>query len=123
MSAAQDKEVSGASRLESGVDLCNKKGVRVAMDGYHLGGQAVAFDPKQHHALSRPTDWVIAGYSPLGTRKLEPEHVAELDALGFKLAPAQEDLPRVCKLVGPNPNVCPCQCFQAGGEGECRRNT
>eukprot|EP00439_Symbiodinium_sp_Y106_P000023 s9351_g1.t1 len=107
VSAAQDKEVSGASRLESRVDLCNKKGVRVAMDGYHLGGQAVAFDPKQHHALSRPTDWVIAGYSPLGTRKLEPEHVAELDALGFKLAPAQEDLPRVCKLVGPNPQRMP----------------
>ncbi|CAE6927973.1 RE1 [Symbiodinium sp. CCMP2592] len=75
---------------------------------YQLGVGVVSFDPKFRHALTPATNWVIAGYSPLGTRKLASDAVADLKEFGFNL-PHEGDVnpPRVCKLVGPNPQRMP----------------
>ena len=68
-------------------------------------GQSVAcFNPKSRHTLSRATNWVIAGYSPLGSNQLPSDDLVTLQTLGFRPRPV-EQVPCICKLVGPNPQM------------------
>ena len=64
------------------------------------------FDPKCRHAVLPATNWVIAGYTPLGYRKLNSFKQHQLIELGFRL-PSLDRTPMVCKLVGPCPSRLP----------------
>ena len=61
---------------------------------------------KHRHAVLPATNWVIAGYTPLGSSKLSTGAREMLHNLGFK-APQIVPSPQVCKLVGPNPQRMP----------------
>ena len=63
------------------------------------------FDPKLRHSVLPATNWVIAGYTPLGSSKLPPARLRELEELGFRTP--EPSLPTVCKLVGPCSNRLP----------------
>ena len=63
------------------------------------------FDPKLLHEVTPAIHWVIAGYTPLGTSKLRKECLDTLSSLGFRLPELKEPPPKVCKLVGPNPQM------------------
>ena len=63
------------------------------------------FDPKQRHSVLPATNWVLAGYTPLGSCKLPPAKQNELRELGFNVPGAV--MPTVCKLVGPCPHRLP----------------
>ena len=69
-----------------------------------VGQGVVGFDPKRHHALLPATNWVIAGYSPLGSYGFEGTNATTLQTLGFRF-PTQVRIPQVCKVVGPNPQM------------------
>ena len=69
-----------------------------------VGQSVVVFDPKRHHALSASTNWVLAGYSPLGSYGFQGSSAATLQTLGFRF-PSPESFPQVRKLVGPNPQM------------------
>ncbi|CAE7279390.1 RE2, partial [Symbiodinium microadriaticum] len=64
------------------------------------------FDPKRRHAVLPATNWVIAGYTPLGYQKLSTFKQHQLIELGFRL-PSLDRTPTVCKLVGPCPDRLP----------------
>ena len=64
------------------------------------------FDPKRRHAVLPATNWVIAGYTPLGYQKLSTFKQHQLIELGFRL-PSLDRTPAVCKLVGPCPHRLP----------------
>ena len=66
----------------------------------------MTFNPKQRHAVLPATNWVIAGYSPLGSKSLPDSKRKQLESLGFKI-PLDHPLPSVCKLVGPCPDQLP----------------
>ena len=66
----------------------------------------MTFNPKQRHAVLPATNWVIAGYSPLGSRCLSQPKQTQLANLGFRI-PFEPPLPSVCKLVGPCPQQLP----------------
>ena len=63
------------------------------------------FDPKLRHSVLPATNWVIAGYTPLGSSKLPHAKLRELEELGFKSH--EPTPPTVCKVVGPCPNRLP----------------
>ena len=44
------------------------------------------FDPKLRHSVLPATNWVIAGYTPLGSHKLPLAKRSELEGLGFRYA-------------------------------------
>ena len=69
-----------------------------------VGQSVIPFDPKQYHTLLPAANWVIAGYTPLGFSNLPAADLETLVELGFRLPPPK-DGPRVCKLVGPNPQM------------------
>ena len=64
------------------------------------------FDPKCRHAVLPATNWVIAGYTPLGYKKLTSFKQHQLIELGFRL-PSLDRPPAVFKIVGPCPNRLP----------------
>ena len=68
----------------------------------------MAFDPKALHSLSPSSNWVVVGYTPLGTHKLKEEDKSSLHGLGFSLPLPTKPLdPSVNKVVGPNPQRMP----------------
>ena len=75
---------------------------------FQLGRKVVAFDPKALHSLSPSSNWVVVGYTPLGTHKLKEEDKSSLHGLGFSLPlPTKPRDPSVNKVVGPNPQRMP----------------
>ena len=52
-----------------------------------LGRAACCFDPRNYHAVRKRSDWVLVGYTQLGTKKLMPTDRDILDQLGFPLSP------------------------------------
>ncbi|CAE7765514.1 GIP [Symbiodinium sp. CCMP2592] len=70
VSPVQSSEEQGETDSDPSAEFLDSHGRQVVLKGRRLGEKAIAFDPKQHHALTEPTDWVIAGYSPLGTSRL-----------------------------------------------------
>ena len=77
----------------------DEKGIE--RQGYRLPltQSTATFDPKQRHSVLPATNWVIAGYTPLGSHRLPSNRRSELKELGFRLPGAA--MPTVCKLVGP----------------------
>ena len=73
---------------------------------FPLTQATTVFDPKCRHAVMPATNWVIAGYTPLGYKKLSAFKQHQLIELGFRL-PSLDRTPAVCKLVGPCPTRLP----------------
>ena len=48
-----------------------------------------AFDPRRHHAVRMQPSWLIIGYTPLGTNKLNPRDLMLLTSWDFPLGTAQ----------------------------------
>ncbi|CAE7531161.1 RE1 [Symbiodinium sp. CCMP2592] len=108
LSEQASEGVEGAWKVEKGVTMTNPGGDEELGNEYQLGAQVVAFDARRHHAVSPATNWVIAGYSPLGTLKLPSKELDWLRELGFSPPiGAQGEQAQVCKLVGPNPQRMP----------------
>ena len=98
--------VEGDSPL---MDGCEREDAQGRMHkGYllPLTQATTVFDPKRRHAVLPATNWVIAGYTPLGYQKLSTFKQHQLIELGFRL-PSLDRTPAVCKLVGPCPNRLP----------------
>ena len=96
--------VQGSTRVDEARTLSVGRGVEEDGCEHHVGNAVIAFDPKIRHALSPASNWVIAGYSPLGTGKLAAESIARLRELGFDMPSLSEcDGIQVRKVVGPNP--------------------
>ena len=53
-------------------------------DVVNLADKVQSFDPRRYHAVRRNPDWVIVGYTPLGTHKLGAADRNLLYDLGFK---------------------------------------
>ena len=103
--ATRSMWIEGAA--EEGLEqVCtDEKGIE--RKGYRMPLTQVTstFDPKQRHSVLPATNWVLAGYTPLGSHKLSPAKQNELKELGFKLPGAV--MPTVCKLAGPYPHRLP----------------
>ena len=100
--------VKGADKIRENVIIADQKGIEETGDEYQVGGRVVSFDARQPHAMNPAVNWVIAGYSPLGTRKLPKAEIERLKELGFNPpGAAQVGAAKVCKLVGPNPQRMP----------------
>ena len=98
--------VEGDSPL---LDGCERKDAQGrSHKGYllPLTQATTVFDPKRRHAVLPATNWVIAGYTPLGYQKLSTFKQHQLIELGFRL-PSLDRTPAVCKLVGPCPDRLP----------------
>ena len=48
-----------------------------------------AFDPRLHHAVRMQPNWLIVGYTPLGTYKLDPKDLMYLESCEFPLRSQQ----------------------------------
>ncbi|CAE7251152.1 GIP [Symbiodinium sp. CCMP2592] len=55
-------------------------------DTHTLTEVPFTFDPRQHHAVRMQPNWLLVGYTPLGTQKLNPRDVAFLESCDFPLA-------------------------------------
>ena len=100
--------VRGSTKVEEEKSLCDAQGGSEEGVAYQAGAKILSFDPKHRHALGPATNWVVAGYSPLGTRRLPAEALERLKDLGFDPPlDATHTTPRVCKVVGPNPQRMP----------------
>ncbi|CAE7222578.1 GIP [Symbiodinium sp. CCMP2592] len=55
-------------------------------DTHTLTEVPFTFDPRQHHAVRMQPNWLLVGYTPLGTQKLNPRDVALLESCDFPLA-------------------------------------
>ncbi|CAE7673266.1 KIN12C, partial [Symbiodinium necroappetens] len=89
-------------------ELEQQDGKRRTHKGYllPLTQATTVFDPKCRHAVLPATNWVIAGYTPLGYQKLSAFKQHQLIELGLRL-PSLDRPPAVCKLVGPCPTRLP----------------
>ena len=76
------------------------------LQGYtvSVGQEAVGFNPKCRHMLLPATNWVIAGYTPLGSSRMCRRDLTTLESLGFR-SPYLPRHARICKLVGPSPQM------------------
>ena len=100
--------MQGSTKVEEGKLLRDVQGGTEEGVGYQASAKVLSFDPKYRHALGPATNWVVAGYSPLGTRRLPAEALGRLKDLGFDPPlDATHTTPRVCKVVGPNPQRMP----------------
>ncbi|CAE7268499.1 GIP [Symbiodinium microadriaticum] len=54
-------------------------------------GNTVSFDPRAPHAVRKQPEWLLVGYTPLGTRKLSGESRDYLGARGFDLPEVYEE--------------------------------
>ena len=63
-----------------------------------ITGNTVTFDPRRPHAVRKQPEWVLVGYTPLGTQKLSDDARSFLDAQGFRIPEVPLELPRVAML-------------------------
>ena len=49
-----------------------------------------AFDPRKHHAVRMQPNWLLVGYTPLGTKKLDPRDMMYLETCEFPLSASGE---------------------------------
>ena len=70
-----------------------------------LGRDVHSFDPRNYHAVRKGPDWVLVGYTPLGTRKLAPSERDYLGQVGFPFSSSNGDefQVRVVKSENPEP--------------------
>ena len=69
-----------------------------------LGGQACSFDPRNYHAVRKSPDWVLVGYTPLGTRKTSTLDHRYLAQVGFPIYPCDREIQvKVVKPENPEP--------------------
>ena len=63
-------------------------------------GNTVSFDPRTPHAVRKQPEWLLVGYTPLGTRKLSGESRDYLTARGFNLPDRYEEGVQVAMVKG-----------------------
>ncbi|CAE7449099.1 unnamed protein product, partial [Symbiodinium necroappetens] len=63
-------------------------------------GNTVSFDPRAPHAVRKQPEWLLVGYTPLGTRKLSGESRDYLSARGFDLPDGHEESVQVAMVKG-----------------------
>ncbi|CAE7383647.1 Papd4 [Symbiodinium necroappetens] len=66
-----------------------------------LGAQAVSFDPRNIHSVTQGSTWFLAAYTPLGSKKIDPEKKEFLEAHGFGFG--FEEMPRVFAVAPEDP--------------------
>ena len=75
-------------------ELCVPSSEEEASRTQVLGRQAVSFDPRKVHSVSRGATWFLAAYTPLGSRKIDPTQREFLEEHGFGFN-GFEETPRV----------------------------
>ena len=56
-----------------------------------LGEETFSFDPRNYHAVRKSPDWVLVGYTPLGTKKLAASEKNYLEQVYFPLSHVDRD--------------------------------
>ncbi|CAE7838747.1 RE1 [Symbiodinium sp. CCMP2592] len=75
-----------------------------------LGPRAARFNPRNYHAVRRSPDWLIVGFSPLGTHKLKEVDLQFLEGVGFPLPGVPGRAPQVRALqAAPSSTDCTLQ--------------
>ena len=84
--------------FSSGLSLFNihQRGVRAPQPTWDpsettsLTEVPCAFDPRKHHAVRMQPNWLLVGYTPLGTKKLDPRDMMYLETCEFPLSASGE---------------------------------
>ena len=101
--------VAGPTRLWIGPPRDSKKdsaSIKPAWDTPAttvVGKEACVFDPRNYHAVKKHQDWVLVGYTPLGTKKLPEADREFLERVGFPLPATQQDDIQVKVVSSENP--------------------
>ncbi|CAE7676033.1 GIP [Symbiodinium sp. CCMP2456] len=83
-----------------------------------LANEATVFDARKPHAVQKTPDWVIVGYTPLGSRKIDEVVRVNLEGLGFTFGCSEQVTPKVRMVLQEDSSSSGNESSPEHGQGE-----